>query len=341
MKEWLSNFLPHYLAYLSGALSVWTRALVVFVLVGTAIWAVASVVRRHPISLGRLVGYLFPLQLYRNVTARISHLHYLLSVFFWTPLITLVIIDSFKIAHQVREILTNHLGVRNPMFDSTWSIVSVQAAAFILSSSFAGYWIHYALHKSPFLWSFHRSHHSAEALTLPAAERLHPVEGFLAATSFVFAGLVVGLVLYFAGLEEVHPIVKAIAATYAVWGAVGAAFDHAHVRVSFGHLDRIVYTPVLHQIHHSAELRHRDKNLGGTFRLSIWDWMFGTLYLPEKDEEYRWGLNDEEYGPQNPHLTLRDFYLEPFRYAWGIVRNWSWLRYFGKASRYDRSHSES
>ena len=47
----------------------------------------------------------------------------------------------------------------------------------------------------------------------------------------------------------------------------------------------------------------------------IFDWMFGTLYVPAKDEQYRWGLNEAERGDANPHRTLRDFYCEPFRYA--------------------------
>jgi hypothetical protein len=38
-----------------------------------------------------------------------------------------------------------------------------------------------------------------------------------------------------------------------------------------------------------------------------------TLYLPAKGEEYRWGLNDEEHGLNNPHLALRKFYFEPFK----------------------------
>lgn len=106
---------------------------------------------------------------------------------------------------------------------------------------------------------------------------------------------------------------------YLVWLHTLGIFNHSHVPVSYGWLNRIIQAPVMHQIHHSAELRHRDTNLGGI--LMIWDWMFGTLYIPSKGEVYRFGLNDEEIGANNPHLSVREFYLEPFRHAWEVVRD--------------------
>ena len=74
---------------------------------------------------------------------------------------------------------------------------------------------------------------------------------------------------------------------------------------------------MLHQIHHSAEPRHRDKNLGG--QLSVFDWLFGTIYVPQGREAYRWGLNDRELGENNPHVRLRDFYFEPAAHAWRLL----------------------
>lgn len=67
----------------------------------------------------------------------------------------------------------------------------------------------------------------------------------------------------------------------------------------------------MHQVHHSAELRHRDVNMGGSGYL--YDWLFGTAYIPERGETWRWGLNDDELGERNPHLTLSEFYVEPLR----------------------------
>lgn len=71
--------------------------------------------------------------------------------------------------------------------------------------------------------------------------------------------------------------------------------SHVHVHVSYGNwVNRIVLAPVMHNLHHSIELPHRDKNYGVI--LTVWDWMFGTLYLPKKNETWRWGLNEVEFG---------------------------------------------
>ena len=43
---------------------------------------------------------------------------------------------------------------------------------------------------------------------------------------------------------------------------------------------RILQSPAHHQIHHSDNPAHWDKNLG--FALAVWDWAFGTLYIPER-----------------------------------------------------------
>jgi sterol desaturase/sphingolipid hydroxylase (fatty acid hydroxylase superfamily) len=98
--------------------------------------------------------------------------------------------------------------------------------------------------------------------------------------------------------------------------SVTGALAHSHIPLSFGCLNRFVQAPVLHQIHHSMELRHRDKNFGGF----LMDWLFGTLYLPTGHEQFRLGLNDDEVGPTNPHLRLRNIYLEPFAYLWRLIR---------------------
>jgi sterol desaturase/sphingolipid hydroxylase (fatty acid hydroxylase superfamily) len=48
-------------------------------------------------------------------------------------------------------------------------------------------------------------------------------------------------------------------------------------------LGRIVVSPAHHQVHHSANPKHFNKNFGSC--LALWDWMFGTPYMPEKTRE--------------------------------------------------------
>ena len=69
----------------------------------------------------------------------------------------------------------------------------------------------------------------------------------------------------------------------------------------------------MHQIHHSSDPKHRNKNLGSY--LAIWDFFFGTLYIPENKEELKFGLSVKN---PNPHKTLEDAYINslfPFKKA--------------------------
>ena len=57
---------------------------------------------------------------------------------------------------------------------------------------------------------------------------------------------------------------------------------HSHMWIAFtGIAGRILQSPAHHQLHHSANPAHFDKNLG--FALALWDWAFGTLAIPGQD----------------------------------------------------------
>jgi hypothetical protein len=47
-------------------------------------------------------------------------------------------------------------------------------------------------------------------------------------------------------------------------------------------ISQVLVSPWMHQVHHSRETRHLDMNMG--FIFSFWDRLFGTLYVPKKDE---------------------------------------------------------
>jgi sterol desaturase/sphingolipid hydroxylase (fatty acid hydroxylase superfamily) len=60
--------------------------------------------------------------------------------------------------------------------------------------------------------------------------------------------------------------------------------QHTHLWIAFtGLAGRIFLSPAHHQIHHSNNPAHFDKNLGSC--LAVWDWLFGTLHVPAKEPE--------------------------------------------------------
>src|SRR5260370_139515 len=85
---------------------------------------------------------------------------------------------------------------------------------------------------------------------------------------------------------------------------------HSHMWIAFtGLAGRLFQSPAHHQIHHSDQPRHFNKNLG--FALAVWDWLFGTLYVPEQYEKITFGVGAEHVRFDT---VLKTFAL-PFRYS--------------------------
>ena len=80
-----------------------------------------------------------------------------------------------------------------------------------------------------------------------------------------------------------------------------------------GVLGRIFVSPAHHQVHHSANPKHFNKNFGSCH--ALWDWMFGTLYVPEKKREpLTFGFS----GQPDAH-TLKGELVDPFINAAGHI----------------------
>ena len=66
-------------------------------------------------------------------------------------------------------------------------------------------------------------------------------------------------------------------------------------------------SPAQHQIHHSTNPVHFDKNYGVV--LSVWDRINGTLVESERNQDLQFGLSKQiEIGEQK----LLNLYLQPF-----------------------------
>jgi sterol desaturase/sphingolipid hydroxylase (fatty acid hydroxylase superfamily) len=175
-----------------------------------------------------------------------------------------------------------------------------------------GYWTaHFAMHRIPALWEFHKVHHSAEVLTPLTEWRQHPLE-------LLLFPIVIGAATAAVRVPMLHafgPRAQLIDPSSLIVTAF--AFTILHLRHSelpfsaTGWLGRLIQSPGHHQIHHSTKPEHYDRNLG--FCLSLWDWVFGTLCLPERGSRYVYGL-----GEDDPALrTVSGSMLAPFRRAAG------------------------
>lgn len=203
---------------------------------------------------------------------------------------------------------------------TTWPPILV-AAILLAASDFSTYWVHRISHEWPRFWPFHAVHHSAEELNPITVYRSHPVYGVVSTlvratliglTQGILLGLLVGTV-DFATILGVNVF-------YYLFNLAGSNLRHMHIWLSFGPvLERIIISPAQHQIHHSIEPRHFNRNYGEV--LAIWDWMFGTLYIPKEREELRFGLGDMNgQRIEQPHPTWRAAMIEPFQSAFNKGR---------------------
>jgi sterol desaturase/sphingolipid hydroxylase (fatty acid hydroxylase superfamily) len=149
-----------------------------------------------------------------------------------------------------------------------------------------GYWInHYLSHRVPFMWEFHKVHHSATVLTPLTNFRVHPgymliFANILAITTAIANGL--GNYIFGAAAHQYALSNTNIILVFFIY--VYAHLQHTHLWIPFrGMLGRLFMSPAHHQIHHSSNPIHFNKNLGSC--LAVWDWMFGTLYVPGRARE--------------------------------------------------------
>ena len=149
-----------------------------------------------------------------------------------------------------------------------------------------GYWFnHWLSHKVPLLWEFHKVHHTAEVLTPITNFRVHPVYGWIFANIIALSTAIAsGLGNYLFGNTAYQYAVNDTNIILVLFIHAYVHLQHSHMWIAFtGALGRIFVSPAHHQVHHSGNPRHFNKNFGSC--LALWDWMFGTLYVPQKERE--------------------------------------------------------
>lgn len=193
----------------------------------------------------------------------------------------------------------------------------------IVLAEFFYYWLHRLAHAVPAMWAFHKVHHSAKVMTPLAVYRLHPVDFWLTAATkgFGFGVNTVIFMHFYAGTQAAFTFygVNALMFGLSVFGGV---LHHSHVWISFGPvLERIFISPAQHQIHHSENPQHYNKNFSSM--LSLWDWVFGSLYVTGwKDEKITIGLGSakDEAPYQNAWSMLVYPFVENARLARGRLK---------------------
>lgn len=159
---------------------------------------------------------------------------------------------------------------------------------FFIAYDFVQWLVHIMLHRIGFLWEFHQVHHSVEEMSFPAHLRYHWMEN----------------VIYTPVKYLTVAILFGVAPETAVWAyllstAIGH-LNHSNMEISYGVFKYIFNNPVMHIWHHSKKLP-KTKRYGVNFgiSLSIWDYLFGTNWIPEDGRDIQLGFPGVEQFPTN------------------------------------------
>ncbi|MEK9720294.1 MAG: sterol desaturase family protein, partial [Quisquiliibacterium sp.] len=194
------------------------------------------------------------------------------------PLAALLINMLPEVGRIARDLVGTSLYLGAPSWAGT-PLAVLMALVLFVADDFARYILHWAEHRVPLLWRFHKIHHSATELNLVTAERHHPVAViWFRFGSLVIVGSVNWLFLVLFGDQITPAQFLGANAFWILANLLGSPLRHSPVWVSFGpRLERWLISPAQHQIHHSDSRAHFDRNFGST--LAVWDRLFGTLYL--------------------------------------------------------------
>ena len=196
------------------------------------------------------------------------------------------------------------------LLPATAATTVVATVGLLLARDFGQFLNHLLHHKVPLLWPLHSVHHSAEVLTPLTLYRKHPLYDVAkGALDAIVVGSFQGLLLVLFAGEFGILHVAGLNAAYAAFLWAGSNVRHSHFWIDWGPtLDHLFISPAMHQVHHSVDERHHDRNFGSV--LSIWDWACRTLYVPQGREELTFGLGG---GHEARHDTLAQAWLNPLR----------------------------
>lgn len=147
----------------------------------------------------------------------------------------------------------------------------MQLIFFLVTHDLYIYWMHRWQHKNKFLWRIHEAHHSPKKVDWLSGSRSHALE-ILINQTIEFLPIVL--------LGSPPEMIAYKGIMSAVWGM----YIHSNLDMKTGKLQRIINGPEMHRWHHSTG---KGRNRNFATKLAIWDWIFGTAFLPEtKPDEY-------------------------------------------------------
>jgi sterol desaturase/sphingolipid hydroxylase (fatty acid hydroxylase superfamily) len=162
----------------------------------------------------------------------------------------------------------------------------LQLLIFFVVLDFVQWLTHIILHRFPFLWKFHKVHHSVKEMGFAAHLRYHWMENILYKPFKVIALMLLG------GFEPEQAFIVHFIAI-----SIGH-LNHANIKLDYGPLKYVFNNPVMHLYHHAQAIPKGFKTgVNFAISLSLWDYIFKTNYVPTPDKNIVLGYSDDQQMP--------------------------------------------
>lgn len=158
---------------------------------------------------------------------------------------------------------------------------------FFIVSDFVQWNTHRLLHRSSFLWNFHKVHHSVKEMGFAAHLRYHWME------PIVYKSLLYVPIAIIGGFDA-----QDVAIVHFLSIAIGH-LNHANLGWDYGVLKYVFNNPKMHIWHHAKVLpTHVGYGVNFGLTLSLWDYLFKTNYVPHSGKDIELGFDGDENFPK-------------------------------------------
>jgi sterol desaturase/sphingolipid hydroxylase (fatty acid hydroxylase superfamily) len=166
---------------------------------------------------------------------------------------------------------------------ASWPVWAQWVVMFVIAD-FIQWKVHRMLHRVPWMWEFHKLHHSVKEMGFAAHLRFHWMETIIYKTIQYIPLAMIGF-----GIDDfflVHIFTISI-----------GHLNHANLRVTYGPFKYILNNPAMHIWHHAKQLPKGSYGVNYGISLSIWDYLFKTNYLPDDGRDIELGFPADEKYP--------------------------------------------
>jgi sterol desaturase/sphingolipid hydroxylase (fatty acid hydroxylase superfamily) len=213
-------------------------------------------------------------------------------MFFNFFLLNLIVLIAFS--DTASQLFNDVLGVVGlsvssfQLFDVDNLPLALGLFIFFLISDFVQWNTHRLLHRSNFLWNFHKVHHSVKEMGFAAHLRYHWMEPIVYKLLLYIPIAIIG------GFDAQD---VAIVHFFAI---VVGHLNHANLGWDYGFLKYIFNNPKMHIWHHAKKLpKHVRYGANFGLTLSLWDYIFKTDYIPHSGRDIELGFEGDEHFPKD------------------------------------------